>query len=346
MLWAQGCFPSSLIAQSTQRLLRVGSLKLLSLCKFIGSAPYRAIREPPAPATLSTQVIGAKESGRIDRWGRRMYNVEREAKGMDERALIINAIKEKKQNTPEVDFDFPESDVIEMWVKRKKRQESFKGKQIDDWTNVDFLRYLDYMLKEFGVVRAKENTRRDSDKINHLYDRLVKQLTVEMSNSILKEFLEWWCSIWAPRLTGSEFHLNLLIQEYQVTRFASRYDKNDIPLAPSVISTKQTVAPSPPISDDGIYDLGGLGLLLMKRGLVIGYRILKSRGVLHVDKTMEKTIGQFSKEVLISVLKITFRGSPYPESDRVDFISFATSALDRFGLTDYAQVQYGTYFKE
>lgn len=262
---------------------------------------------------------------------------------MDERALIVNAIKQKKQNIPEIDFDFPEPDVIEKWAKRKKRQESFKAKQIENWTNVDFLHYLDYMLKEFGVVRAKQNTRRDSDKINQLHDQLVNQLTIEMNNSILKEFLEWWCSIWAPRLTGSEFHLNLLIQNYQVNRFASRYQKDITEPSPAAIP-KQTKSIS--ISDDSIYELGGLSLLLMKRGLVVGHRVLKSKGVSHIDQMMHKTIGQFNKEVLVNVLKITLQESPYPESDKVDFISFATSALNRFGLTEYTQVLYGSYFKE
>lgn len=264
---------------------------------------------------------------------------------MDERALILNAIKQKKkQNVPEVDFDFPEPDVIEKWAKRKKHQESFRGKQVDDWTNVDFLHYLDYMLKEFGVVRAQENTRRDSDKINHLHDRLVKQLTIEMNNSILKEFLEWWCSIWAPRLTGSEFHLNLLIQDYQVNRFASRYKKEDITEPSPAVILKQTETTS--VNDDSIYDLGGLSLLLMKRGLVAGHRVLKKRGISHIDQVMHKTIRQFNKEVLVNVLKITLQESPYPKSDKVDFISLATSALNHFGLTEYTQVSYCAYFKE
>ncbi len=264
---------------------------------------------------------------------------------MDERALIINAIKQKKKkNTPEVDFDFPEPDAIAKWAKRKKSQESFKSKTIADWTNVDFLRYLDYMLKEFGVVRAKENTRRDSDKINHLYDRLVKRLVATMSNSILKEFLEWWCSIWAPRLTGSEFHLNLLVQDYQVNRFANRYKEADTEATIIPKQPKQTDVPM--MDDESIYDLGGLSLLLMKRGLVVGCRELKKRGVSNIDQVIQKTISQFNKEVFMSVLKITLQQSPYPKLDTVDFISIVTPALNRFGLAEYIQAPYGAYFKE
>jgi len=251
---------------------------------------------------------------------------------MDERELIINAIKQKKENTAKVDFDFPEPDVIDKWVKRKKRLESFKGKQTEEWTNVDFLRYLDYMLKDFGVIRSKENTRRDSDKINLLHDKLVKHLKVDMNNSILREFLEWWCSIWAPRLSGSEFNLNLLIQDYQIDRFSSRY-KKQVEMAPVIVESKQSTFSS---DDDSIYSLGGLPLLLMKRGLVVGYRMLKKHNISDDASfsMMQKTIKQFSKKVCDHVIKITLQGSPYFKSDKVD--------LTKFGLT----VPHGVYFKE
>lgn len=248
---------------------------------------------------------------------------------MDERELIIKAIKEKKKNTP-IDFDFPEPDVIEKWAKRKKSLESFKGKQIEEWTNVDFLRYLDYMLKDFGVIRSKDNTRRDSDKINHLHDRLVKKITVDMNNGILKEFLEWWCSIWAPRLSGSEFNLNLLIQDYQIDRFSSRYKLGAVEDIPVTVASESTFSPS----DDSIYELGGLPLLIMKRGLVIGYRMLRKHQIAHADEVMSRTIEQFSKEVCTHVLKLTLQGAPYPKSDEID--------LNSFGLT----VLHGIYFKE
>lgn len=263
---------------------------------------------------------------------------------MDERALIIDAIKQKKKNTPKVDFDFPEPDAIEKWVKRKKQLESFKGKLTKEWTNVDFLRYLDYMLRDFGVVRIK-NTRRDSDKINHLHDRLVKQIP-EMSNNVLKEFIEWWCSIWAPRLTGSEFHLGLLIQDYQIARFANRYKKDEATTEAPIASVQQLATSL--VNDDSIYDLGGIRLLLMKRGLVVGYRVLKRKGTSDALSThmIQKAVMKFSSEILINVVKITLQESPYPVSDKVDFISLAKPALNRFGLTEYTQVPHGAYFKE
>jgi hypothetical protein len=276
---------------------------------------------------------------------RAMYNTTGKDM-MDERALILDAIKQKKKNTPDIDFDFPEPDVITKWAKRKKRLEGYKSKPIDDWTNMDFLHYLDYMLKEFGVIRARENTRRDSDKINQLHDRLVSQLSVEMNNSILREFMEWWCSIWAPRLSGSEFHLGFLTHEFQVTRFVSRYKKPDATEEAPIVSIESQVDMPSSIDDMSIYELGGINLLLMKRGIVIGYRILKKHGVNNVDQVIKKSIEQFNKEVLINVLNVTMQESPYPMSDKVNFISPAADALGRFGLTEYAQISHESYFKE
>lgn len=269
--------------------------------------------------------------------------IQQEATEMDERALIINAIKQKKDNTPEVDFDFPEPDVLTKWAKKKKQQESFKRKTTEEWTNADFLRYLDFMLKDFGVARSLENMRRDSDKINLLHDKLAKQLEVDMSNVILKEYLEWWCSIWAPRLTGSEFHLNLLIQDYQINRFASRYQQ-EAPVQ-SVAVTGTPVSPST-INDDNIYDLGGINLLLVKRGIVVGYRMLRKRGISNADKVLKQAIEKLSEEVLVRVLKTTLRESPYPLADQVDFVSVASSAINRFGLSEYTQLNHRAFFKE
>lgn len=267
---------------------------------------------------------------------------------MDERALILNAIKKKKEHTPtpEVDFNFPEPDVLDKWAKKKKRQESFRGKSVEDWTNTDFLRYLDFMLKDFGASRVKENVRRDSDRINHLHDQIAKRLiSATMSNSILKEYLEWWCSIWAPRLTGGEFHLNLLRQDYQVNRFTNRYNAQRETIAAPPVEPKVESSASLDVNDEDIYDLGGASLLLMKRGIVICHRILKQRGVTNPDQVMKETLEHFNKEVLMKVMIITLQHSPYPMADKVDFISIASSVLNQHGLSEYSLLSYEAHFR-
>jgi len=263
---------------------------------------------------------------------------------MDERLLILNAIKCKKENTPDIDWEFPGPDPLDKLVKRNKRAESFRRKAIEEWSNVDFLRYLDYMLKEFKAVRDVENTRRDSEKINTLHDKIVKCITIEMNNHILKEYLEWWCSIWAPRLTGSSFNLSFLIQDYQIARFVSRYKKGNIVESSPIVFHDDTVLETETVDDDKIYDLGGLALVIMKRGLVAGYRMLKKNGSLDAEQEIQDVIAKFNKNVFVNMFKITLQGSPYSDSDKIDFISLSLPILKRFGLTEYTQLSYNSYF--
>ena len=259
---------------------------------------------------------------------------------MDERSLILNAIKNRKKNTPEVDFNFPEPDSIEKWAKRKKRQESFKGKPCEEWTNVDFLRYLDSMLKDFGVSRAVENVRRDSERINQLYDSLAKPLQTKMSNLVLKEYMDWWVSIWAPRLTGEELHLYHLNQGYQTSRFVKRYEEDTIE------EVESKTQPITTISDDEIFDLGGVSLLTVKKGLVASHRALKKRMASNPQQEIQDVLRSLSKSMLVDVMNLTIQQSPYLWDDTVDFISLALPELQKHGLTQFSNLSSGKYFEE
>lgn len=260
---------------------------------------------------------------------------------MDERSLILNAIKNKKENTPEVDLDFPEPDAIEKWGKKKKKQNSFKYKKCEEWTNVDFLRYLDSMLKEFGATRAIENVRRDSERVNQLYDSLAKPLQEKMSNLVLKDYIDWWVSIWAPRLTGEVLYIYQLNQDYQISRFVTRFQKDTADEPKPEISHQ-----SPTLSDDMIFDLGGLSLLIVKKGLVASFRMLKKRSVSSPEKEILHVLKTLSRDMLIDVMDLTLHKSPYPKSDKVDFISLALPVLKEQGLTQFTKLSSEQYFEE
>ncbi len=252
---------------------------------------------------------------------------------MDERSIILNAIK-NKDSTP-IDFDFPEPDAIEKWAKRKRRQESFRQKNIVDWTNADFLNYLDHMLKDFGAVRLKLNMRTDSNTLDLVHDKLVKYIQ-EVSNAVLREYMEWWCSIWAPRMTGKELYLRSMLQDQQIKRFSTRYtnrksEEQILPIASTVINDAQ------------IYDLGGLDLLVMKQGIVAGYRLMKKRPA-NPDEVMQQTLSHFNKDTLTTVMNVTFENSPYPSEDKIDFIELAKPFLEAQGL-DTSHKSHEHYFR-
>jgi len=258
---------------------------------------------------------------------------------MDERLLILDAIKQKDTNTPiNLDVELSEPDAIEKWVKRKRRQESFRQKECEDWNNADFLRYLDFMLKEFGVVRSKGNLRVDANRLNHVYDALAIYLQHKMNNMVLKSYLDWWCSIWAPRLTGSEMYLNSLLRDYQIKRFASRYAEKE---------SEEQILPIPAqsISDEYVYDLGGLDLLVMKRGIVVGYRMLRERAISDPSHVLRNTLASLTKDALLGVMNTTIQHAPYSRDDKIDFIALAKPFLQNHGLTDFLQILHEKHFR-
>lgn len=255
-------------------------------------------------------------------------------KAMDEKSVILHAIK----STPQVDTD-TEPDAIEKWAARKKKQESFRNKPCKEWSMLDFSRYLDFMLKEFGVFRSK-NVARDCDYLNTLHDRLAKKLKSKMNNLVLRDYLDWWCSIWAPRYTASEVYLTLLMNDQQINRFVSRYKEREDEIAVEIPTEVKDV------SDVEIYNFGGLELLIMKKGIVVGNRVLRAKGVADAREELRKSLARFSKQALINTLNVTIQNAPYSRADQVDFISLSSPILLKHNMTDFLQLSAMDYFQE
>ena len=256
---------------------------------------------------------------------------------MTERELILNAISRK--NTPKKKktdvFDTIGADKpnpLDKLVKRQQRKEQFKKRNITEWTTVDFVNYLDVILKEFGIIRVKRNTRLDSNQINKLYDEIANLLKIDMTNDILKEYIEWWCSIYAAQMSGQDFYLQNLSKEYQIKRFVSRYGQNgqtkeqnqliNIPVASTVVN------------DDILYDVGGLNLLIMKRGIVVGYKIIR-KNTNNPLSALRDSLVNFDSKTLINVMNITIQNSPYSSSDFVDFMTIAEPFLQKYKINDF-----------
>ena len=215
-------------------------------------------------------------------------------------------------------------------VKRKKRQESFKTKSCPQWGNMDFLRYLDFMLKDYGVLRHASNARRDSDQLNHLYDLLVKKLGSRMDNLVLREYMEWWCSIRAPRLTGSGMWLSGMLKSQPISRFSSRFTQ------------EHTEASQPSVSDEDIYNLGGLSMLLTQRGLVLSHRVMESLGK-NAKQEIQAVLGKFQKATLLKSMEATIANSPYRGSV-IDFVSLSSLYLLKHELSVFVGLDYRKYF--
>lgn len=255
---------------------------------------------------------------------------------MDERSLILNAIKNKDAVTSS-DVTFPGEDAILDLVKKRKRRESFKKKPCTQWNNADFLRYIDYTMREFGVARFTGNVRRDSDLINHLYDNFAKKIRDQMNNCVLRDYIDWWSSIWAPRLTGRGFYVQNLMDQSSIQRFLSRFDTP----TPIVANTSPNVSSN---EDHAIYDLGGLPLLVVKRGLVIGYSVIQKRST-EPQRDLECVVKDLSKSMLTKVLRLTLHNGPYLQSNEFDFMSLASPFLVKWEIKEFSDVDFKDYFK-
>lgn len=265
---------------------------------------------------------------------------------MNERSIILKAINNKKTHTPPVNEDVlkdigctDKTDALRKITKRKLRKVNFQNKNIDDWCSSDFVNYLDFLLKEFKVFRTNGNTRYNANVIDKTHDILAQLIKVKMSNTIFKEYIEWWCSIWAPRMTGVEIFLNQLSYKDQIQKFASRYQSeekhNPIVFPPSVSS----------VNDQDIYDLGGLGLLLMKRGLVIGYSILKEKQVKDPASEIQRTLYSFTLEAVHMAWNMTIKLAPYSAENKIDFVSLTKPVFERLGTFEHSNVDFGQYFR-
>jgi len=271
---------------------------------------------------------------------------------MDERSLIIAAIKNKYSVQLESScdgdiIDFGGSDAVLDLVKKRQRCVRFKSKSCVQWNNADFLQYIDFTMREFGVSRLSGNTRRDGDCINQLYDCLVRKLGSKMNNNVLRSYIDWWSSIQAPKLTGSGFHLRNLMDDKYVSRFAQRYkvilDESEDEV---VCATGSIVEDQEDPSDDlGIYSIGGLPLVVVKRGMVIGHEIAKEK-VLEPQKALQAVLRDLSREVLVDVLRITLKNAPYPSSYEFDFIEVANPFLKQKEITEFSDMWSKSYFKD
>lgn len=260
---------------------------------------------------------------------------------MDERTLIINALKKANDTPAQPDpLNFSGPDAIEAMAKRMKRREAFQTKSCKDWNNIDFLNYIDFLLKEFGTARTQTNVRCDSDAVNKLHDELARHLADCMSNEILKEYIEWWCSIWAIKLAVNSFRLRSLINPEHIRRFSSRYKETEPTLPGKVVESPQKSK-----DDEAIYDFGNLPLLLMNRGIVISIMLLRRKNVTDPVSEIQRELSTFASSALVKVMNVTTENAPYHKSLTVDFLQIAKPFLAKHSIGDFEAIQISNYFK-
>lgn len=261
---------------------------------------------------------------------------------MDETELILRAIaksapiKPKKRIMHEIDPDptvFGKDAIWALAEKMKKKPK--RSVPLNRWSNIEFARYLDSILKVHGL-HLERLSPKESDAVAGIHDKLVLILNDKMNPQVLKDYFDWWVSCYAQSMHGRKIYVASLSQDYMITRFTERYNAD-------TRKPQTEIKKNENVSDEQIYKLGGLSMLLMSRGVVNSYKLLKndSNTIVRISETMRK----LSKEVVTEIVDTTINLGPYSESDKVDFLSISKPSLDYHGVKKFQSLNYQRYFE-
>lgn len=268
----------------------------------------------------------------------------------NENELILQALTQssppsKKRYEAEMFLDdlieSPQDDPIWKLAKKEERKEKARKKTIEEWSGADFLRYLNDRLTNYGLKLERAGIR-DRDCVSKLFDDFVRCLGKKMTNEILREYFDWWISVNASNLHGEKIYIYRLMGRFDIEKFITRYEERSKVQTP-IIPKINVSQPTP--DDMMIYEVSGLPAVLMKKGIVVGHRILKEKKTDNAFQLIIKTLQSFSKETLGKTMDVTLAGAPYPQSDTVDFLSLARHALQFHKIVKYLKLDYKSYFK-
>lgn len=270
---------------------------------------------------------------------------------MNETELILGAIQKSAppkrrrkvmrefEPSPVEENDTVLRDLANKQVKRRKTTSQRKRKSIIQWSNTDFIKYLSEMLSVHGL-RLSSTGVRDRDNISRVYDAMAERLQEEMSNAILKTYFEWWVSSYGPFLTNEPIYTGTFAADHLIEKFLSRYDYTKQE-APKVTVKEEAME----IDEYTLYDLGGLPMVLTSKGLVVTYKVLREKKIDDIFSKISSALRDLSKDAVCTTMENTFKGAPYKEGDKVDFISVSRRALEFHGLKKYKKISYQDYFK-
>ncbi len=265
---------------------------------------------------------------------------------VDETQMILNAMSQssprkrsKKMDEVEPDlFCARKDDPIWKLSESMARKKKHARKPLREWTSADLLKHLNEILS-IHDLRLERAAARDREVMSSLYDQFVDCLP-EMSNKVMKDYLEWWVSCYAPTMHDREIYVNLLTQENYLKKFLQRYNVTPTTTAPT------QERPAPGVDDATLYKMGGLPMLLVSKGIVVSCRLLERLDEKDIFIRISKALRELPKNVLMDVMETTASGSPYDPSDEVDFVSLARPALSFYGLNNYLKLQYKQHFRD
>lgn len=274
---------------------------------------------------------------------------------MDDNDLILGALRlgmpsvrdsrasiRKKRLMKEIEPS-PTSTGYDAVYKPSKQK---KIKTLDSWNSTDFIKYVSKGLGEYGLVLGGAQ---HTDVILQVHDLLVDEIP-SLNNKIMREYFDWWVGNYARNYGDREVSLYEFTQDRHIKKFSKQFVSMRSSIASNSPATKTSVhikskQTTEKVSDAELYAVGGLKLLLIKRGIVCAYMVLKDLGISNIFTLISQELRSLTKETVKRIMSVTM-SSIYPGSDVVDFISIARPVLLFYCIKEFDAIDYKDFFKE
>ena len=263
---------------------------------------------------------------------------------MNETDVILKALrqttplkKRKRMYTPEIEPS-PICSYDEVIARIGKKTRKPLKRNLSEWTNADFMRYLQELFSVRGMELSSVGIR-DREIIGKTYDSLAHRLKEEMSNEVLRDYFDWWITSYGSLDHRRQFSVYIFLSDRYIDKFVRRFG---VSLKPQ---ERLQERPQEVVDNFTLYKMGGLPLLLMSKGIVQTCSLLKERNEKNIFTEVVKTMQKFSKDTLLEIMEITLKGAPYPRKDEIDFISLARPVLEFYGLKKFINIKYQEYFE-
>lgn len=235
----------------------------------------------------------------------------------------------------------PKDKVIQRLASKVTRKIRFQTIPVSEWNNTDFLRYLCFVLKNFGVGYGVTNLARDCHQLNSVFDMLLTVTGKSTSNEMMKNYIDWWCSKWAGSFSSRDFGIWYLRDLDKMKMFIEQFTsvENNVSLSKSEITSQEQI-----YSDDSIYELGGLSMLLLKRGFVKTCKFLETKGEKNIYASIRNAIKNFGVPSLMTVWDNTLQNGPYKFKCAYDFVTLVREYLPNDKQNDIDILVYNKLF--
>lgn len=228
--------------------------------------------------------------------------------------------------------------IIKLASKLKPKIEKKRSKNIKQWSNMDYIKYLNEALA-IQDIQMTYHSNKDSEWIAKIHDKLLISLGDKMSDVTLKNYLDWWVSSFSTIYRDKKIHIAFLFHDNIINKFLKYIscDKESVSKKEEPKQKDEVI-----VDENKIYQLGGLQMLLMSRGIVNSVKFL-SKSSESIDK-ISSLLRQLPSIVLKSILDTTMNFAPYNETDKIDFFAISRPALTYHGIKDYDKQDYKRFF--